>query len=68
MPTSSTQTDAPPAHEGAHYEHPASKPIVGPRGPADRDGVQRIVWPLFLVLILCVVAMGVVLGMIHQPP
>jgi hypothetical protein len=68
MPTTSTPTDAPPSHEGAHYENPVSKPIVGPHGLADHDAVQRVVWPLFLVLILCVVAMGVVLGMIHQPP
>jgi hypothetical protein len=68
MATDSTSTDAPPAHEGVHYQNPASKPIDGPMATSDRDGVQRVVWPLFFVLILCLVAIGVVLGVLHQPP
>jgi hypothetical protein len=68
MPPSSKPTDAPPAHEGAHYDNPASKPIVSPARKGDREGVQRLVWALFFVLILGVVATGVVLGVSQSPP
>ncbi len=64
----STPSAAPPPHEGAHYANPSSKPLQGPLGPAERDGTQRFVWVLFLMLISCVVAMGFVLGLITRQP
>lgn len=61
-------TDPPPAHVGAHYDNASSKPLRGPVGPLDRDGVQRWVWPLLLVLVIVIVAMGAVLSIIRQAP
>ena len=68
MPASSKPTDARPAHDGAHYANPVSKPIVSPGRKADREGVQRLVWALFFILMLCVVATGVVLGVSQPQP
>jgi hypothetical protein len=66
--SSATPTEAPPAHDGVHYENPSSKQIDGPVSSAQRDSVQRVVWALFFIIILCVVAMGMVLGIIQQTP
>jgi hypothetical protein len=62
---SSSSPDVPAAHEGAHYANPSSKPLERP-GKTDRDGVQRLTWSLFFVLILCVVAGGLVLGLVQR--
>jgi hypothetical protein len=35
---------------------------------ADREGTQRMIWKLFFVLILCVVAMVLVLGLVTRHP
>jgi hypothetical protein len=64
----SPPTDAPRAHEGAHYANPSSKPLRGPVSTADREGTQRMIWKLFFVLILCVVAMVLVLGLVTRHP
>jgi hypothetical protein len=64
----SPPTDAPPAHEGAHYANPSSRPLRGPLSPTDREGTQRVVWKVFFVLILCVVAMVLVLGLVTRHP
>jgi hypothetical protein len=60
-----TTTDAPPAHVGAHYENPSTKPLLGPVGVMDRDGVQRRVWPLLFALVFALIAIGVVLSVMH---
>jgi len=60
--------EVPHAHEGAHYSNPSSKPLEGPISRADRDGVQRVVWPLFYFLIASAVTLGVVLGLLHARP
>jgi hypothetical protein len=65
---SSTPSEAPRAHEGAHYPNPSSKPLLGPLRQVDQDSTQRLIWPLFFVLILCVVAIGIVLGLISGQP
>jgi hypothetical protein len=62
-----TPTNAPRAHDGAHYENPSSKQIDGPVSKAQREGVQRVVWVAFFIVMLCIVAMGFVLGIIQQP-
>jgi hypothetical protein len=54
------------AHDGARYANPTSKPLEGSVGKGDRDGTQQLVWRLFFVLILCVVAMGIVLGLVFR--
>jgi hypothetical protein len=63
-----TSTDAPPAHEGAHYENPASTPLRGHAGQTDREGVQRVVWALLFIVVSCVFAMAIVLGIVNQSP
>lgn len=63
----SVDTDAPHAHEGVHYDNPSTKPLRGRVARADRDGVQRVVWALFFVLILGAIATGVVLSVVHPP-
>lgn len=65
---SSTPPEVPPAHEGVHYDNPTSKSIRGPVAGTDRTGTQRLVWGLFFVLMLCVVATGVVLGLMERQP
>ncbi len=64
----SIPAEVPSAHEGAHYPNPSSKPLTGPLGKADRDGTQRLVWMLFFILLLCVVAIGIVLGLVFEQP
>jgi hypothetical protein len=61
-------TDVPRAHEGAHYANPSSKPLEAPLGPTEREGTQRMVWKLFFVVMLCVVAMVAVLGLVARHP
>jgi hypothetical protein len=60
-------TDAPPAHEGAHYDNPHSKPLRH-ASPSDREGVQRVVWALLFIVVSCVFAMAIVLGIVNQSP
>jgi hypothetical protein len=64
----SAASEVPPAHEGANYPNPSSKPLEGPVAATDRADTQRLVWKVFFVLILCVVAMGVVLGLVFRQP
>ena len=64
---SPTPADVPPAHEGEHHTNPSSKALEAPVSKTDRDGVQRLTWTLFFVLILCVVAIGLVLGLVQRP-
>lgn len=59
--------DVPQAHEGAHYPNPSSKPLRGPVAVTERTPIQRLVWRVFFVVILGVVALGVVLGLIFRP-
>jgi alkylated DNA repair dioxygenase AlkB len=61
-------TDAPPAHVGAEYENPSTKPLRGPFGPTERDGVQRLVWSLLFGLVLAIVAVGVLLSIVRHTP
>jgi hypothetical protein len=63
-----TAAAVPPAHEGAHYQNPSSKSLEGPVARTDRADTQRLVWKVFFALILCVVAMGVVLGLVFRQP
>jgi len=65
---SSTPAQAPRAHEGKHYANPSSKPLLGPLGKNYRDTTQRLVWPVFFGLILCVVTIGIVLGLASGQP
>jgi hypothetical protein len=64
--SNSTPSAAPPAHEGVHYPNPSSKSLEAPAPKAEREGTQRLVWPLFFVLLLCVLAMSVVLGLVTR--
>jgi len=64
--STSAAPEAPPsAHEGAHYDNPSSKSVRGPVNPTDRDGIQRLVWALFFVLMAGIVGAGVVLALIN---
>lgn len=65
---SSTPSEVPQASEGVHYPSTNSKQLEVPVGKTDQEGTQRFVWRLFFVLILCVLAMGVVLGLVTRPP
>jgi hypothetical protein len=62
------ETDAPPAHVGAHYDNPSTKPLRGPFGPTERDGIQRLLWSLLFTLVLGVVVVGVVLSVVRHTP
>ncbi len=64
MDARTSTTRAPQAHTGAHYDNPSTKPLRRP-GHADRDGVQRVVWALFFVLILGAIATGLLLAVIR---
>ena len=64
--SSTTPTDVRHPHEGVHYDNPTSKPLQAPVGKAEQEGTQRFVWKLIFILILCVVAMVVVLGLISR--
>ncbi len=67
MPDPTTPaSEVPHAHEGKHYANPSSKPLLGPVAKTDRELTQRVVWKLFFVLILCVVAMTVVLSIVSR--
>jgi hypothetical protein len=57
-------SEVPDAHEGKHYANPSSKALLGPVAKSDRELTQRVVWKLFFVLILCVIAMIVVLSFV----
>lgn len=57
MPTE--ETDAPPAHPGVHYDNPETKALLGPTPAADRSSVQRVVWPLFLLVVLGGIALAI---------
>jgi hypothetical protein len=65
---SSVPAHAPRAHEGKHYDNPSSKPLLGPLRKGDRDKTQRFIWPVFFGLILCVVTIGIVLGLASGQP
>lgn len=56
----------PSAQPGVHHTNPSSKPLRGPAPPEDRDGVQRLVWRLFFVLVLAVGVAGVVLSIVNS--
>jgi hypothetical protein len=60
--------EVPQAHEGPHYRNPSSKPLQGPVAVTERTGTQRVVWKVFFVLILAVIAIGVVLGVVLRQP
>jgi hypothetical protein len=62
--TSSTEVRQP--HEGVHYDNPTSKPLQAPLGKAEQERTQRFVWKLFFILISCVIALGVVLGLVTR--
>jgi len=64
----STPGKVPPPHEGAHYANPSSEPLESPVAKFDQEGTQRVVWKLFFVLMLCVVAIGTVFGLITSQP
>lgn len=59
-----TPSNVPSAQQGVHYTNPSSKPLRGPVPPEDRDGVQRLVWRLFFVLVLAVGVAGLVLSVV----
>ena len=63
MATPNPATDPAPAHEGVHYANPDTKPLLGPIPKTDRVSVQRVVWPLFLCVVLGGVALAAVLGL-----
>lgn len=48
-----------------HYANPSSKPLTGPPPADERDGVQRLVWRLFFVLVLVIGVAGVVLSIFN---
>lgn len=54
----------PSAHQGVHHNNPSSKSLRGPAPPNERDGVQRVVWRLFFVLVLAVGIAAVVLSIV----
>lgn len=58
------ETDAPPAHPGAHYDNPGSKPLLGPTPVTDRGSVQRVVWPLFFLILLSGIALLIAVNLI----
>jgi hypothetical protein len=60
---SSTPAEVPKAHDGAHYDNPTSKAVLGPAGAADKTSTQRIVWVLLFVMMAAVVVAGVMLGL-----
>jgi hypothetical protein len=60
------EAHVPEAHEGPHYANASSKPLLGPDAQAESELTQRVVWKLFFVLILCVIAMSVVLGLVWR--
>jgi hypothetical protein len=63
MATPNTVTDPAPAHEGARYPNPDTKPLLGNIPTTDRVSVQRVVWPLFLCVLLGGVVIAVALGL-----
>jgi hypothetical protein len=63
MATPNTATDAAPAHEGAHYANPDAKQLLGPIPKTDRASVQRVVWPLFLCVVLGGLVIAAALGL-----
>ena len=58
------ETDAPPAHAGAHYTNPGTKPLLGPAPAADRGSVQQVVWPFFFVVLLGGITLAIALNLI----
>ena len=58
----SKETDAPAAQPGAHYANPETKPLLGPTPAADRSSVQRVVWPLFFVVVLGGIALAIAMS------
>ena len=60
---SSTPAKVPKAHDGAHYDNPTSKAVLGPAGVADKTSTQRIAWVLLFVVLAAVVVTGIVLGL-----
>lgn len=65
---SAPATEVPPPHEGVHYANPSSKPLKVPASPSEREGTQRLVWKVFFVLVLCVFAMVMVMGLVARHP
>jgi hypothetical protein len=62
---SSTPSKPPRAHDGAHYDNPTSKAVLGPAGVTDKNSTQRIAWVLLFVVLAGVLATGIVLGLIQ---
>jgi hypothetical protein len=58
------ETEAPPAQPGEHYANPNSKPLLGPIPATDRGAVQRVVWPLFFLVLIGAIALALGLSLI----
>jgi len=65
---SSATPDVPAAHEGPHFDNAVSKRPEGPVGKTDQEGIQRLVWVLFFILILGGVVTGAALGLLQASP
>jgi hypothetical protein len=63
--TSSTPAEVPKAHDGAHYDNPTSKPVLGPVNVADKTSTQRITWVLLFTVMAGVIGAGFVLGLLE---
>lgn len=63
MASQEKETDAPPAQAGEHYVNPGSKPLLGPTPVADRGSVQRVVWPLFFLVLLGGIVLAIALNL-----
>jgi hypothetical protein len=57
------ELDAPPAQPGEHYANPDTKPLLGPTPATDRSAVQRVIWPLFFVVLIGAIALAVALSL-----
>lgn len=62
---STTPAEVPKAHDGAHYDNPTSKPVLGPVGVTDKTSTQRLTWVLLFVVMAGVVGAGFVLGLLE---
>jgi hypothetical protein len=62
---SSTPAEVPKAHDGAHYDNPTSKPVLGPVSVADKTSTQRITWVLLFTVMAGVIGAGFVLGLLE---
>ena len=60
-----TPAEVPEAHDGAHYDNPTSKPVLGPVGLADKTSTQRVAWALLFMVMAGVLGAGFVLGLLE---